>query len=235
MPLLMLLRLLHQLAQDVPLLYPTHAYRPEVLMAKLMTGGSAATSVVPNASSVLPTTNPTLSSTASSSSYSVSSSSSSTFALWQSERWQCDKLTQRVRQHLEDPIAVASRVLPDWCHWLLMECPFLFPLSLRQLYVRLMAFDAYRALDVLERHLVQCGLLTPKTQRQSTPHVYQHALAALCSGGSGGWLMYGSSSSSSRSQSQPTRIPTLKFRVRRDRVMDSAIQVRKHILKHISE
>jgi hypothetical protein len=126
----------------------------------------------------------------------------------------CEKLAQKVRQHLEDPLTVGSQVFPDWLHWVMMVCPFLFPLSLRHLYFRETAFGGARALHALDMHLVAQGRLVPIAQRQTPQHQQQHAS-----------LLSSFGLSMARPENPETRLSHIKVRVRRDRVLDAAVQL----------
>lgn len=45
---------------------------------------------------------------------------------------------------LQEPLALASGALPDWCEQLTAKCPFLIPFETRQLYFTCTAFGASR-------------------------------------------------------------------------------------------
>lgn len=45
---------------------------------------------------------------------------------------------------LQEPLALASGALPDWCEQLTSKCPFLIPFETRQLYFTCTAFGASR-------------------------------------------------------------------------------------------
>lgn len=44
----------------------------------------------------------------------------------------------------QEPLALASGALPDWCEQLTSKCPFLIPFETRQLYFTCTAFGASR-------------------------------------------------------------------------------------------
>lgn len=44
----------------------------------------------------------------------------------------------------QEPLALASGALPDWCEQLTAKCPFLIPFETRQLYFTCTAFGASR-------------------------------------------------------------------------------------------
>ncbi|XP_036006547.1 E3 ubiquitin-protein ligase HECTD1 isoform X3 [Fundulus heteroclitus] len=60
------------------------------------------------------------------------------------------KITTKVLQQIEEPLAVASGALPDWCEQLTSKCPFLIPFETRQLYFTCTAFGASRAIVWLQ-------------------------------------------------------------------------------------
>lgn len=45
----------------------------------------------------------------------------------------------------QEPLALASGALPDWCEQLTSKCPFLIPFETRQLYFTCTAFGASRS------------------------------------------------------------------------------------------
>uniref|UniRef100_A0A3B3V6I1 E3 ubiquitin-protein ligase n=1 Tax=Poecilia latipinna TaxID=48699 RepID=A0A3B3V6I1_9TELE len=50
------------------------------------------------------------------------------------EEFTSKKITTKILQQIEEPLAVASGALPDWCEQLTSKCPFLIPFETRQLY-----------------------------------------------------------------------------------------------------
>lgn len=65
---------------------------------------------------------------------------------------------------LQEPLALASGALPDWCEQLTSKCPFLIPFETRQLYFTCTAFGASRSdprvytrlLDEFKLHISVC-------------------------------------------------------------------------------
>ena len=53
-------------------------------------------------------------------------------------------LTQCLSLSPQEPLALASGALPDWCEQLTSKCPFLIPFETRQLYFTCTAFGASR-------------------------------------------------------------------------------------------
>ncbi|XP_070283574.1 E3 ubiquitin-protein ligase HECTD1 isoform X5 [Myotis yumanensis] len=60
------------------------------------------------------------------------------------------KITTKILQQIEEPLALASGALPDWCEQLTSKCPFLIPFDTRQLYFTCTAFGASRAIVWLQ-------------------------------------------------------------------------------------
>ncbi|XP_039598295.1 E3 ubiquitin-protein ligase HECTD1 isoform X8 [Polypterus senegalus] len=60
------------------------------------------------------------------------------------------KVTTKILQQIEEPLALASSALPDWCEQLTSKCPFLIPFETRQLYFTCTAFGASRAIVWLQ-------------------------------------------------------------------------------------
>uniref|UniRef100_A0A3Q3FE88 E3 ubiquitin-protein ligase n=1 Tax=Kryptolebias marmoratus TaxID=37003 RepID=A0A3Q3FE88_KRYMA len=58
------------------------------------------------------------------------------------EEFTSKKVTTKILQQIEEPLAVASGALPDWCEQLTSKCPFLIPFETRQLYFTCTAFGA---------------------------------------------------------------------------------------------
>ncbi|XP_037550875.1 E3 ubiquitin-protein ligase HECTD1 isoform X2 [Nematolebias whitei] len=67
-----------------------------------------------------------------------------------SEEFTSKKVTTKILQQIEEPLAVASGALPDWCEQLTSKCPFLIPFETRQLYFTCTAFGASRAIVWLQ-------------------------------------------------------------------------------------
>uniref|UniRef100_A0A8C4QC48 E3 ubiquitin-protein ligase n=1 Tax=Eptatretus burgeri TaxID=7764 RepID=A0A8C4QC48_EPTBU len=61
------------------------------------------------------------------------------------EEFTSKKLTTKILQQIEEPLALASGALPDWCEKLNSKCPFLIPFETRQLYFNCTAFGVSRA------------------------------------------------------------------------------------------
>ncbi|XP_062824303.1 E3 ubiquitin-protein ligase HECTD1 isoform X9 [Anolis carolinensis] len=60
------------------------------------------------------------------------------------------KITTKILQQIEEPLALASGALPDWCEQITSKCPFLIPFETRQLYFTCTAFGASRAIVWLQ-------------------------------------------------------------------------------------
>ncbi|XP_033000015.1 E3 ubiquitin-protein ligase HECTD1 isoform X9 [Lacerta agilis] len=60
------------------------------------------------------------------------------------------KITTKILQQIEEPLALASGALPDWCEQITSKCPFLIPFETRQLYFSCTAFGASRAIVWLQ-------------------------------------------------------------------------------------
>ncbi|XP_072288236.1 E3 ubiquitin-protein ligase HECTD1-like [Pyxicephalus adspersus] len=66
------------------------------------------------------------------------------------EEFTSKKITTKILQQIEEPLALASGALPDWCEQLTGKCPFLIPFETRQLYFTCTAFGASRAIVWLQ-------------------------------------------------------------------------------------
>uniref|UniRef100_H3CA85 E3 ubiquitin-protein ligase n=1 Tax=Tetraodon nigroviridis TaxID=99883 RepID=H3CA85_TETNG len=66
------------------------------------------------------------------------------------EEFTSKKITTKILQQIEEPLALASGALPDWCEQLTAKCPFLIPFETRQLYFTCTAFGASRAIVWLQ-------------------------------------------------------------------------------------
>ncbi|XP_041710732.1 E3 ubiquitin-protein ligase HECTD1 isoform X4 [Coregonus clupeaformis] len=66
------------------------------------------------------------------------------------EEFTSKKVTTKILQQIEEPLALASGALPDWCEQLTSKCPFLIPFETRQLYFTCTAFGASRAVVWLQ-------------------------------------------------------------------------------------
>ncbi|GBP81615.1 E3 ubiquitin-protein ligase Ufd4 [Eumeta japonica] len=60
------------------------------------------------------------------------------------------KLTNKLHQQLQDPLALASGATPPWCQQLNDWCPFLFPLETRQMFFACTAFGTSRTIVWLQ-------------------------------------------------------------------------------------
>lgn len=98
------------------------------------------------------------------------------------------KLTEKLEQQMQDPLASYDGGMPAWCTKLLTCCPFLFSFDSRCKYFRLVALG----------------------QRPAQPHSSFHSHAGL---------------GSPRSRSINGNYPRKKFKVDRDRILDSAAQM----------
>ncbi|KAK1893432.1 E3 ubiquitin-protein ligase HECTD1 [Dissostichus eleginoides] len=66
------------------------------------------------------------------------------------EEFTSKKITTKILQQIEEPLALASSALPEWCEQLTSKCPFLIPFETRQLYFTCTAFGASRAIVWLQ-------------------------------------------------------------------------------------
>ncbi|XP_014066652.1 E3 ubiquitin-protein ligase HECTD1 isoform X3 [Salmo salar] len=66
------------------------------------------------------------------------------------EEFTSKKVTTKILQQIEEPLALASGALPEWCEQLTSKCPFLIPFETRQLYFTCTAFGASRAVVWLQ-------------------------------------------------------------------------------------
>ncbi|XP_030211595.1 E3 ubiquitin-protein ligase HECTD1 isoform X1 [Gadus morhua] len=81
------------------------------------------------------------------------------------------KVTTKILQQIEEPLALASGALPDWCEQLTSKCPFLIPFETRQLYFTCTAFGASRAIVWLQnrREATMERSRPPATVRRDDP------------------------------------------------------------------
>ena len=61
-----------------------------------------------------------------------------------------EKLSNKLKLQLSDPLATASGTLPDWCQELAALCPPAFPLDLRLALLAATAFGVDRAVASLQ-------------------------------------------------------------------------------------
>ncbi|XP_014350279.1 E3 ubiquitin-protein ligase HECTD1 isoform X6 [Latimeria chalumnae] len=91
------------------------------------------------------------------------------------EEFTSKKITTKILQQIEEPLALASAALPDWCEQLTSKCPFLIPFETRQLYFTCTAFGAssslYRAIVWLQnrREATMERTRTTTTVRRDDP------------------------------------------------------------------
>ncbi|KAG8126249.1 hypothetical protein E2320_021608 [Naja naja] len=81
------------------------------------------------------------------------------------------KITTKILQQIEEPLALASGALPDWCEQITSKCPFLIPFETRQLYFTCTAFGASRAIVWLQnrREATVERTRTASTARRDDP------------------------------------------------------------------
>nr|XP_012221751.1 PREDICTED: E3 ubiquitin-protein ligase HECTD1 isoform X5 [Linepithema humile] len=60
------------------------------------------------------------------------------------------KITNKIIQQIQDPLALAAGALPNWCEELARSCPFLLPFETRRLYFSCTAFGASRSIVWLQ-------------------------------------------------------------------------------------
>ncbi|XP_042598378.1 E3 ubiquitin-protein ligase HECTD1 isoform X7 [Cyprinus carpio] len=87
------------------------------------------------------------------------------------EEFTSKKITTKILQQIEEPLALASGALPDWCEQLTSKCPFLIPFETRQLYFTCTAFGASRAIVWLQnrREATMERSRPPTTVRRDDP------------------------------------------------------------------
>ncbi|XP_006006429.1 E3 ubiquitin-protein ligase HECTD1 isoform X10 [Latimeria chalumnae] len=87
------------------------------------------------------------------------------------EEFTSKKITTKILQQIEEPLALASAALPDWCEQLTSKCPFLIPFETRQLYFTCTAFGASRAIVWLQnrREATMERTRTTTTVRRDDP------------------------------------------------------------------
>jgi hypothetical protein len=62
----------------------------------------------------------------------------------------CEKLTNKLRQQLSDPLAITSGAIPSWCHDLVTNYVPLFPFDVRWQYVTSCSFGVDRAVAAMQ-------------------------------------------------------------------------------------
>ncbi|XP_032355679.1 E3 ubiquitin-protein ligase HECTD1 [Etheostoma spectabile] len=67
------------------------------------------------------------------------------------EEFTSKKITTKILQQIEEPLALASGALPEWCEQLTSKCPFLIPFETRQLYFTCRRSEPSRAGPVWPR------------------------------------------------------------------------------------
>ncbi|XP_078134070.1 E3 ubiquitin-protein ligase HECTD1 isoform X1 [Sander vitreus] len=87
------------------------------------------------------------------------------------EEFTSKKITTKILQQIEEPLALASGALPEWCEQLTSKCPFLIPFETRQLYFTCTAFGASRAIVWLQnrREATMERSRPPTTVRRDDP------------------------------------------------------------------
>ncbi|XP_012137741.1 ubiquitin fusion-degradation 4-like isoform X5 [Megachile rotundata] len=68
----------------------------------------------------------------------------------QPEDFTSKKITNKIVQQIQDPLALAAGALPNWCEELARSCPFLLPFETRRLYFSCTAFGASRSIVWLQ-------------------------------------------------------------------------------------
>lgn len=66
------------------------------------------------------------------------------------ELFMSKKITNKLQQQIQDPLALSSNALPSWCEDLNQSCPFLFPFETRQLYFNCTAYGVSRSIVCLQ-------------------------------------------------------------------------------------
>ena len=66
----------------------------------------------------------------------------------------CEKLTNKLRQQLADPLAITSGAVPDWCHDLVKNYAALFPFDVRWLYFTSCSFGLDRAVAGMQQNAI---------------------------------------------------------------------------------
>ncbi|XP_065182623.1 E3 ubiquitin-protein ligase HECTD1-like [Sycon ciliatum] len=60
------------------------------------------------------------------------------------------KITNKLLQQVQDPLAISSDALPSWCEHLVAVCPMLFPFDVRQMFFAASAFGVTRSVVWLQ-------------------------------------------------------------------------------------
>lgn len=69
---------------------------------------------------------------------------------WLPDDFTSKKITNKIVQQIQDPLALAAGALPSWCEELARSCPFLLPFETRRLYFSCTAFGASRSIVWLQ-------------------------------------------------------------------------------------
>lgn len=67
-----------------------------------------------------------------------------------SDEFLSKKITNKLVQQIQDPLALASGSLPLWCEYLVINYPFLFPFDIRQMFFKATAFGCSRSIVWLQ-------------------------------------------------------------------------------------
>mmetsp|Transcript_15857 Transcript_15857/g.33917 ORF Transcript_15857/g.33917 Transcript_15857/m.33917 type:complete len:980 (-) Transcript_15857:729-3668(-) len=78
------------------------------------------------------------------------------------------KLNAKLMRQLQDPLALCSRSLPDWCSALTSNCAFLFTFESRRLFLHSTAFGLSRALQRLQQHSRERGPVAGSHERSES-------------------------------------------------------------------
>jgi hypothetical protein len=83
------------------------------------------------------------------------------------EEFYCKKINNKLIQHPQDPLFLASRSLPEWCKNLVHSYKFLFPFETRQVYFLTTSFGMSRSIVWLQnkRDSVLANSRGPTSQR----------------------------------------------------------------------
>jgi E3 ubiquitin-protein ligase TRIP12 len=111
------------------------------------------------------------------------------------------QVSGKLARQLQDPLALVSRSLPDWCPQVMREAPFLLPFELRRLYLLASSVGVARSLALLQATL-------QAEQGAAAPQIM------LVTRGEGG-----------RESVAPPRVPKRKVRISRERILESAQRV----------
>lgn len=120
------------------------------------------------------------------------------------------KLTSKLKRQLDDPLVVASGLVPLWVYYMATTAPFVFPLETRVLFLQLTLFGYSRMIQVWQQQLRLEAAEHQQAQAEGLALLGLAAAAAAAAAAAGESL---------------GQVLRLKVRVLRQRMFESALKV----------